>query len=89
MPIGVGLEKVSLAQRRDSVAQHWTSKTVHYASWQAQVSILFGSDLVDSILGEQIRPLLQAVGVYHADVTLLQPVHLVPQRYVPNCGFHY
>ena len=72
VPVALLLVDVGLAQRRDPVDQHALGVGVDDAGLEAVAVVLGGGDLVEAVIGEEIRPGLQRVAVDAADIGGLQ-----------------
>ncbi len=74
MAVALRLVDVGVSQRRDAVAQHGAAFRVQHRQRQAARLVLGGGDAVAAFLGEEVRPLLEVVGVQGVDVARMQPL---------------
>src|SRR5688572_3667002 len=76
MAVALRLIDVGVAQRLHAVAQHAARLGVDHRQRQAALLVLGGGDAVAAVLGEEVRPFLEPVGVESMRVAGVQPFNL-------------
>src|SRR5215471_20021200 len=76
MPIALRFIDVGFAQRADPVSQHVTRSRVDQAQWTARLVIFGRRYPVKALLGEEVGPAFELVGVKTMDVISKQLVQL-------------
>ncbi len=68
VPVALLLVDVGLAQREDAVGQHALGIGVDDAGLEAVLVVLRGRHLIEAVVGEELRPILERIAVDAADI---------------------